>query len=192
MRAGRGALAGLLLLAGLLGSQPTMAAENPCLVAAREAEARFHIPARTLQAMAMVETGHGREDGHREPWPWTVTINGHGHFYPDRNAAEAAAEHAIHAGAPSVDMGCLQLDWRFHHKALGSVRVGLDPTVNVTQAARYLVTLHKETRSWPAAVARYHSRHPRAGQAYLHRVQHAERQLAQAKSSGKPHKFGKQ
>lgn len=69
-----------------------------------------------------------------------------------------------------ADIGCFQINSRWHGAAFTSVDQMFDPVENALYAARYLRRLHAEMGSWSAAIAAYHSRDPVRGQAYLDRV----------------------
>lgn len=141
-----------------------VAARDTCTQAARLAAAESGVPADILLAITLVET---RRDG--TPWPWTLNHDGRGHWFPSAADAEDAASRILAAGG-MADIGCFQLNSRWHGAAFASVDQMLDPFENALYAARYLRRLHGETGDWSAAIAAYHSRDPARGQAYLDRV----------------------
>ena len=83
--------------------------------------------------------------------------NGKGYFL--KSKAEAVAKvHQLRAkGINSIDVGCMQVNLRFHGKAFATVEDALDPFLNVSYGASYLTALRGEYRNWLNAVERYHS-----------------------------------
>ena len=60
-------------------------------------------------------------------------------------------------GARLIDLGCMQINYRFHGDQFASVEAMLDPRLNVDYAARFLAALHARHETWTMAVARYHA-----------------------------------
>ena len=145
---------------------PTIAsaARDTCAKAARLAAAESGVPTDILLAITLVET---RRDG--ASWPWTLNHDGRGHWFPSESEAERAASEILSAGGVA-DIGCFQINSRWHGAAFTSITQMLDPVENALYAARYLRHLHGKTGSWPSAIAAYHSRDPARGQAYLEKV----------------------
>lgn len=141
-----------------------IAARDTCARAAQLAAAQSGVPADILLAITFVETRHGGS-----AWPWTLNHDGQGHWFPTASEARRAASEILAAGG-IADIGCFQINSRWHASAFSSVEQMLDPVENALYAARYLQKLHGETGDWPAAIAAYHSRDPVRGQAYLDRI----------------------
>jgi hypothetical protein len=141
-----------------------IAARDTCARAARFAAEQAGVPADILLAITLVETRH---DG--TAWPWTLNHDGRGHWFTTAAEAERAAADILSSGG-MADIGCFQINSRWHGSAFASVTQMLDPVENALYAARYLRRLHGETGDWHAAIAAYHSRDPARGQAYLDRV----------------------
>lgn len=148
----------------LLMPMAALAARDTCARAARLAAERSGVPLDILLAITLVETRHGDA-----AWPWTLNHDGRGHWFPTEDEAEQAAAAILAAGG-TADIGCFQINSRWHGAAFPSVGQMLDPVENALYAARYLRRLHGEKGGWPAAIAAYHSRDPVRGQAYLDRV----------------------
>jgi hypothetical protein len=133
------------------------------------------VPITILQAITRIETGRSREN-RTVPWPWTVNMEGTGHWFA--TAAEAIAfarsHHAV--GASRFDVGCFQINYGWHGDRFTSLSAMFDPDENAHYAARFLAELHRELGQWDAAVAAYHSRTPQHGARYLgvYRQQMAE------------------
>jgi predicted pyridoxine 5'-phosphate oxidase superfamily flavin-nucleotide-binding protein len=73
----------------------------------------------------------------------------------------------------NVDIGCMQINWRWHRGAFASPVDMLDPSLNVRYAARLLAAYKVRAGSWSAAVAQYHTRDARLAATYQCRVARA-------------------
>jgi hypothetical protein len=148
--------------AALAGSDAT----NLCLRAASDAAKRSGVPYDVLLAVAVVETGrNGR------PWPWTVNIGGQGHWLDSAQVAENLVAGALDKGLTNIDIGCFQLNYRWHARAFASILDTLDPDRNAAYAADYLAQRHAETGDWAAAAAAYHSATPEHAERYRTRFE---------------------
>ena len=152
-----------------------MAAEMPdmsaCGVAGRLAERASALPVNLLVSIGMVESG--RVDpltGHVAPWPWTVNVDGSGHFFEDKAAAEAFVRLAESSGAQDVDVGCFQVSLQNHPHAFATLDDAFDPIDNADYAAQFLTQLKAQTGGWNTAIADYHSARPDLGLPYQRRV----------------------
>jgi hypothetical protein len=73
-------------------------------------------------------------------------------------------------GTASIDVGCFQVNLRYHPDAFASLDEAFDPVANALYAARFLAGLRVRDGSWQAAVAAYHSATPEHGLPYRDRV----------------------
>lgn len=128
-----------------------------CEAAARRASAETGVPLPVLLAVALSESGR-KAGGRFAPWPWVLNVEGAGSFYDTRDAALAAAQAAIAAGRESTDIGCFQVNFRWHGDAFASLSDMIDPDRNAAYAARFLRALHAESGDWITAAGHYHSR----------------------------------
>ena len=151
----------LLLLAGL----PLRAAEPPeeaaissiCdSVSAAAAQAQ-NMPSDALYAITLTETGRSRNGAFR-PWPWTVNMEGRGFWFDTREEAYTYVMERYNAGARSFDVGCFQLNYKWHGMNFESIEAMFDPMINATYAAQLLSGLHDEFGDWTKAAGAYHSR----------------------------------
>lgn len=130
-----------------------------CDAAADRAAGRGGPPAPILRALTRTETGRPM-GGDLRPWPWTVNMEGEGRWFATRAEAMAFVEARRRAGARSFDIGCFQINHRWHGHAFESVETMFDPDVNARYAAAFLTELAAEGGGWGAAAGRYHSRTP--------------------------------
>lgn len=169
-----------LLLASLLihsGLAPELEArEDPsslCVDAARAAARRTGVPVDVLLAVTLVETGRDQR-----PWPWTVNVAGEGHWFDTASEAEAHVQSLLDQGRTNVDLGCFQLNLRWHSKGFSSLSDMLDPAPNATYAAEFLASHFARTGDWAAAAAAYHSQTPEYAERYRAKFEAAYGTLA--------------
>jgi Transglycosylase SLT domain len=141
-----------------------VAVEDPsalCLDASTDAAARSGVPPEVLLAISVVETGReGR------PWPWTVNLGGEGHWLATADEAETMVERALNEGRTNIDIGCFQLNLRWHAAGFASIRDMLNPEANAQYAADYLAGHFAKTGDWALAAAAYHSATPEHAERY--------------------------
>lgn len=149
-----------------------------CEWTASEASRRTGVPVSVLKAISLNETGRKRAGAFR-PWPWTVNMEGKGLWFDSAEAALAYALKEHRRGARSFDVGCFQINFKWHGKAFASIEEMFDPMKNALYAARFLGQLHAETGSWNTAAGAYHSRNPEFAQRYQARFERFRTGLAQ-------------
>ncbi|SDX69523.1 Transglycosylase SLT domain-containing protein [Ruegeria halocynthiae] len=147
-----------------------------CDRAAQRAAQSEGVPLKVLRAIARVETGRAL-DGRLEPWPWTVNREGKGYWFASEVEAKSYVFDIFRSGVRSFDVGCFQINYRWHGKAFRSIDAMFDPDENATYAARFLTQLYAELGSWPAAAGAYHSRTQHHAAAYTDRFQTVLAQL---------------
>ncbi|MFD1797083.1 hypothetical protein ACFSC1_13940 [Paracoccus aurantiacus] len=156
----------------LLIPLPALAAtEEPaalCEWAAQTAATEAGVPPDILGALTLTETGR-RRDGIVRPWAWSVNAEGEGTWFDDPNSAIAFAEERVAQGRTNVDIGCFQLNYRWHGENFGSVADMFDPLSNARYAARFVSQLHAEMGDWRRAAGAFHSRTQANATRYLAR-----------------------
>ncbi|WP_170418290.1 transglycosylase SLT domain-containing protein [Ruegeria atlantica] len=170
-----------LTLAALLGAQPGFAMSDTgiarvCDHAAQRAALSEGVPLDVMRAIARVETGRAL-DGALHPWPWTINVEGKGIWFTSEFEAKSYVFNIFKAGKRSFDVGCFQINYRWHGKAFRSIDAMFDPDENATYAAQFLKELYAELGSWNAAAGAYHSRTPALANAYMARFQTVLAQL---------------
>lgn len=138
----------------------TPAAANPsdiCLAAARDAAASSGVPLSVLIAITQTETGRA-QGGQTRPWPWTVNMEGEGQWFDTRDAAMSYVFEQYNRGARSFDIGCFQINFRWHGEQFDSIEEMFDPGTNAAYAARFLSQLYAESGNWSTAAGAFHSR----------------------------------
>lgn len=160
---------GLALTLIALGGSCAEAAGD-CAAEVAAAEARHHLPAGLLTAMALVESGRAGPDGTVTPWAWTLRAEGEGRYFETTEDAQREARKRLAAGDALIDVGCLQIDLYHHPDAFPDLAAAFDPRRNSDYAAEYLAKLAQARGSWLEAVAAYNAGRPADGIDYLSRV----------------------
>ena len=120
--------------------------------------AEYGIPYTVLYAVAMAESGVGTNDkGTRHPWPWTLNVGGRGHVYASREAAWNALNTFIAQGERSIDIGLMQVNWRYHENKLVDTWRALDPYFNLRVGAGILRQCFEQRGDWWKSVGCYHA-----------------------------------
>ena len=146
-------------------------AEDLCHNAVAKAARAEGLPQTILQALALTESGRQMADGRTTAWPWVLNIAGEGRFFATETQARAALQSALATGERSIDIGCLQLNFRWHGEAFAEPEDMLDPLRNASYAAAFLSQLlRRHAGDWQAAIAAYHSADPLKAEAYWQRL----------------------
>ncbi|MGL4281248.1 MAG: transglycosylase SLT domain-containing protein [Albidovulum sp.] len=141
-----------------------------CDQVAHVAAERTGVPLSVLKAISLTETGRKR-GGRFRPWPWTINMEGAGHWFDSREAARAYVDKEFARGARSFDVGCFQINYKWHGENFSSLDEMFDPMANALYAARLLGQLHAETGHWGKAAGAYHSRTQKFAERYQARFE---------------------
>lgn len=136
-----------------------------CDQAAKIASAKTGVPTSVLQAISLSETGRKR-DGAMRPWPWTVNMEGKGVWFDNPDDAKAYVFKHYKRGARSFDIGCFQINYKWHGHEFSSIEEMFEPAPNAQYAAKFLLQLYKEKGDWGSAAGAYHSRTPKYANKY--------------------------
>jgi len=131
--------------------------DGVCQAAALLASQETGVPLNVLLAITLSETGR-KKAGRFLPWPWTVNMEGKGSWFKNRADALAYVSTNFKTGARSFDIGCFQINFKWHGKAFSSIDQMFSPDLNALYAAKYLYSLYNEMGNWKDAAGAYHSR----------------------------------
>jgi hypothetical protein len=120
---------------------------------------RGGVPPQVLHAISLTETGRN-SGGRLRPWPWAINREGKGFWFKTRDEALAFAKDSLAQGRRSFDVGCTQINYRWHGQAFSSLEQMFDPEATATYAAQFLRNLYEERGSWSEAAGAYHSLTP--------------------------------
>lgn len=158
-------IASVLVAIGAARATPKTEIAGICDASARVGAESGAAPLPVLRALTRTETGR-RLEGALRPWPWTVNMEGAGFWFDTRAEALAFVKTRHAEGARSFDVGCFQINYRWHGEAFESIEAMFDPIENARYAADFLGRLKAEGGDWRAAVGRYHSRTPKYANKY--------------------------
>lgn len=169
------AIARLVVLACLLLMARNVAAESVSRLIGQVSD-YCRVPAGLLYAVARVESGRWVA-GSVQPWPWTLNVAGEARYFESREAQFTALMQALQAGE-GVDIGPMQLNWRWQFHRLISPWLVTDPVFNLVTGCKILRELfdHPDSKgSWHWAIGKYHRRsdapkHVAAANRYADRV----------------------
>jgi Transglycosylase SLT domain len=174
-----GCLAAALLIAvpaaALAGASGLPAVgDNPwtmCAKATNRVERQEGIPRQLLRAISKAESGRLHKAKQIVmAWPWTVMAEGRGRYLETKAEAVAEVEGLRARGVKNIDVGCMQVNLKYHPRAFASLEDAFDPLTNVRYAASFLTSLAAEQGSWAKAAAYYHSQNPERYRVYRSKV----------------------
>ena len=144
-----------------------------CQIAVDKAEKNYQIKSNLLQTIASVESGRwNAQAGRRVAWPWTVHANGKGRYYNSKEEAIAAVKNLQQNGITNIDVGCMQINLKYHGDAFANLDEAFDPEKNVAYSAKFLRQLYKRNKqNWTKTAMHYHSRNLRKGTNYKNRLE---------------------
>lgn len=128
-----------------------------CDQAARYASEETGVPLSVLQAISLTETGR-KSGGEMKSWPWTVNMEGKGVWFETEDDARSYVYKNYKRGARSFDVGCFQINYKWHGQEFASIEEMFDPNSNALYAANFLLKLYREKGNWSEAAGAYHSR----------------------------------
>lgn len=166
------ALMGIIDGYGATASTAESAKINPnsetCQRVAARVAAETEVPLNVLLSISLTETGR-QKNGTFKPWPWTINMEGKGTWFDSRAEAFAYVSKHFKNGARSFDVGCFQINYKWHGQHFDTLEDMFDPLTNARYAARHLAELFAEKGSWLEAAGAYHSRTPKYANRYKKR-----------------------
>ena len=139
-----------------------------CDQAAAYAANKTGVPLTVLQAISLTETGRN-QSGIMRSWPWTVNMEGKGNWFDSEDEARAYVYKSYKRGARSFDVGCFQINYKWHGHEFASIEEMFEPNSNALYAASFLLELYREKGDWSEAAGAYHSRTQKYADKYAKR-----------------------
>ena len=143
-----------------------------CAKAVHAAEIANQLPRFLLHAVSLTESGRWHDRAQAAvAWPWTITAGGKGKFFRTKADALAEVRRLQSQGISNIDVGCMQINLKYHGHVFQRLEEAIEPVNNVAYAATFLKNLRLKAGSWAHAVGRYHtSRWKGRGKDYWRRV----------------------
>ncbi len=151
-------------------TQATSPIQSVCVREILLAQDRHDIPDNILLGIGLQEAGT-RRNKELVVWPWAVNAEGRGKLFDTKGSAMQWVYQQLQSGMRSIDIGCMQINLRWHPDAFSSLEDGFNPKINVDYAARLLKNHYYTTGSWRIAAGRYHSKTPDKQATYLKSLQ---------------------
>lgn len=115
------------------------------------------IDARLLYSVALAESALGKNKGTLGPHPWTLRQRAP-LYLESREEAEQKLRQMIQTHGPAIDVGIMQINYRWHRDKVSDPADLLDPKTNVRIAAQYLVEMIRSTPGdLELGVGKYHA-----------------------------------
>jgi len=124
-------------------------------------ERRYNIPRNLLLSIAKVES---------DVSPFAINIEGKPILAKSKEEAINIVQSYLDKGVTNIDIGLLQINWRFHGENFDDVSELLDINKNLDYAASFLKKLYKTHGSWQKAVQYYHSARPKHYRKYSRKI----------------------
>lgn len=142
-------------------TDPEMMESQKCSNIFSYFEKRYKIPKDILYSISLRETqkAHSKH-GIGITWPWTVTVNPSGKGYHFKNKTEAIkfAKAQLASGkGRSIDVGCMQINLKYHPDAFTSLEQAFSPRRNIAYGAKFLKEKYEQYGDWQKAIGAYHS-----------------------------------
>jgi len=126
-----------------------------------KAEIKHKIPSGLLGAIAKVESNTSE---------FAINVGGKATYARTLNEAVTIANTQINAGTQNIDLGVMQLNYRWHEKQFSNLKEMLSPEKNIAYAASLLSSLYKQHGNWQEAIRYYHSANPKYSRKYSRKV----------------------
>ena len=127
----------------------------------------YNLPNKLLTSIALVESGIKKSEF--KSWPWTLNVSGKSMYFDNKSETIEYLKSNINL-KKSIDVGCMQINTKYHLKNFKDLSHLVEPEENVKYAASFLLKLYKKHKSWNEAVSRYHSSIPKRKKNYLKKV----------------------
>ena len=148
-------------------------AQDVCYQAVIKAEKKYQVKEGLLQTIASVESGRwDSKVQQRVSWPWAVQVNGKGYYYSSKEEAVAAVKELMAEGVTNIDVGCMQINLKYHGAAFRNIEEAFDPEKNVSYSAQFLRKLYLSNgHNWSKTAMQYHSKNVARGLIYRDKLE---------------------
>lgn len=160
-----------LIISFLLIYVPLIVSSNDmigCQVYTEKYNKKYRLPNKLLTSISLVESGVIEGDS-VNPWPWALNVNGKSKYFDNKKDTLSFLKESLQKSR-NIDVGCMQINYKFHGHNFKNLDHILNPEENVKYAAEFLKKLFKRHKSWNEAISRYHSSEPSRKKRYLKKV----------------------
>ncbi len=132
-------------------------------------EKKYKIQKNVLLSIALQESSRYYAPNFPILWPWTVNYGGKSYYFDSKKEAIKYLTPLLRKGHRNFDVGCMQINYKYHGHNFRSLEEAFSPSHNIKYAAEFLSKTYKKQKAWKISVAKYHGSGPR-GQRYAQRV----------------------
>ncbi|MEP4294207.1 MAG: transglycosylase SLT domain-containing protein [Rhizobiaceae bacterium] len=158
-----------LLLSILFSASANLAfaGTNVCEEHIYRAAQKYRVPIALLYAVGLAESGRKGK-----LHPYALNVEGRAFFPRNQSEALRIFKRERAQGRNLIDLGCMQINHKYHASAFPTLESMLNPRLNVDYSARFLRRLKDRHGTWSVAVARYHAgdKNHKAQKKYVCRV----------------------
>ena len=133
-------------------------------------EKKYKIPRDLLYAISIHETGKPHSYNLSIVWPWTFRIDGKAYYFNDGKTGLKIIKKQISKEIINIDIGCMQINFKYHNKNFKSIAHMINPKYNIEYAAQFLFSKYKKSGNWKQAVSQYHSHTVSLGNKYAEKI----------------------
>lgn len=126
-----------------------------------KAERVYKIPPGLLSAIAQVESSNRA---------YAINIAGNSIYAKSLSEAKRIAQKKINSGVNNMDLGIMQLNWRWHGSRFANIEEMLQSEKNIEYAAKLLKSLYLQHGNWQKAIRYYHSAKSEHNRKYSRKV----------------------
>ncbi len=142
-----------------------------CINETEKFEKEYDIKKYLLTTISNVETGYWNDTYKTKvAWPWTVNAQGKGRYFNSKSEAIAEVRKLQKQGVKSIDVGCMQINLKYHPDAFANLDEAFNPKKNVEYAANFLTRLYDRHNDWLKAASSYHSTNVKKASLYKKKV----------------------
>ena len=141
-----------------------------CEKIANRIESETNLPIHLLSSISRVEAGRKLSSGEVKGWPWSINHAGKGLYFETKKGALKYLKNAVSNGSKNIDVGCMQLNYRWHKGAFSSLDEMFDPEKNIQYAAKFVKELYGRHQNWEDVIKHYHSNKKKFNVPYYQKV----------------------
>ncbi|AWD33050.1 putatative lytic transglycosylase [Candidatus Fokinia solitaria] len=142
-----------------------------CIIPAIFYEKKYNISENLLLAVTVVESGvYNSEARMALAWPWTIGIAGESYRFSTKNEAVKFFNSKINEGISNIDVGCSQINYRYHGHNFDSIEQMMEPANNIAYASYLIAKNYKNTSEWLKAASQFHSFTPIYSERYKEKI----------------------
>ena len=141
-----------------------------CEKIANRIESETNLPIHLLSSISRVEAGRKLSSGEVKGWPWSINHAGKGLYFETKKGELKYLKNAVSNGSKNIDVGCMQLNYRWHKGAFSSLDDMFDPEKNIQYAAKFVKELYGRHQNWEDVIKHYHSNKKKFNVPYYQKV----------------------